>query len=130
MQTVLIVDDDPEMVRSTADLLEAKGFRVISAANGTEGYACARRERPDLIILDVMMTTEQEGFETARQLKADPATRDLPIILLTGIRKAKHLPFGFEPDETWLPVGVVLEKPIRPDDLVRHVRETLNAKTN
>jgi CheY-like chemotaxis protein len=72
-----------------------------------------------------MMTRENEGFEVAKQLKSDPATRHIPIILITGIRKAKNLPFGFEPDDDWLPVKAVLEKPVPPEALLAHVAEAL-----
>jgi CheY-like chemotaxis protein len=127
MAKILLVDDDADFVEATSTLLKAKGHTVVSASNGEEGYAKARTESPDLMLLDVMMTHDSEGFDTARKLKEDPKTKALPVVIVTGIRKAKGLPFSFEPDEDWLPVKAVLEKPVRPDDLIRTVVDALKA---
>jgi len=125
MATILIVDDDADMVEATADLLKVKGYTTLSAPNGEEGYAKAKTEKPDLMLLDVMMASDSEGFEIARKLKEDPATKGIPVIIVTGIRRAKGLPFGFEPDDAWLPVKAVLEKPVKPDELIKAVEEAL-----
>ena len=127
MAKILIVDDDPELVGSTTAVLESSGYSVAAATDGEAGYAKARQDPPDLILLDVMMKTDREGFEIARKLKADAATRSIPVILVTGIRKAMHLPFSFEPDEDWLPVKAVLEKPIRPEVLLQSVKDALGS---
>ena len=63
---ILIVDDDADFVKSTSDLLAAHGYDVLSAPDGAAGLELARRERPDLMVLDVMMATQTEGFEIAR----------------------------------------------------------------
>ena len=125
MAKILLVDDDTELLESTTALLDAKGYTVATAVNGETGFAKARQEKPDLILLDVMMTTDREGFEIAQKLKADETTRHVPVIIMTGIRKAKHLPFSFEPDEDWLPVKAVLEKPLRPEVLLKAVADAL-----
>jgi CheY-like chemotaxis protein len=125
MATILIVDDDADMVEATADLLKVKGYTTLSASNGAEGYAKAKTAKPDLMLLDVMMAYDSEGFEIARKLKEDPATKNIPVIIVTGIRRAKALPFGFEPDDAWLPVKAVLEKPVKPDELIKAVEEAL-----
>lgn len=125
MAKILIVDDDHELVEATMALLEAKGFGAIGAFNGEEGYQKAHAEKPDLILLDVMMAHDSEGFDIAKRLHDDPVTQGVPVIIITGIRKAKHLPFRFEPDEDWLPVKAVLEKPVRPEDLLRQVKDAL-----
>jgi CheY-like chemotaxis protein len=122
---ILVVDDDADFVEATTTLLTAKGYQVVSAGNGEAGYALAKAEKPDVMLLDVMMTHDSEGFDTARKLKEDPATKKIPVIMITGIRKAKNLPFGFEADEDWLPVKVVLEKPVKPDELLKNVSEAL-----
>ena len=128
MARILIVDDDAELVDAMKAMLESKGHSVSKALSGSEGYAIARREKPDLLLLDVMMAHDSEGFEIARQLKEDPETRHLPVIIITGIRKAKNLPFRFEPDEEWLPVKSVLEKPVRPEQLLKSVEEAMGGK--
>lgn len=125
MAKILVVDDDVDFVDATSTLLRAKKYTVVSAPNGEEGYTKAKTETPDLILLDVMMTHDAEGFEIARRFKEDPATKGIPIIMITGIRKAKNLPFGFEPDDDWLPVKAVLEKPVKPDELLKKIEEAL-----
>ncbi len=120
---VLMIDDDPEFVEAISNLLDAKGYEVHTASNGKDGVAMAKAENPDIILLDVMMTTKHEGFDVARELHDDPNTKDTSIIMMTGIRREMNLPFGFEPDTTWLPVKTVLEKPVKPEVLLKAIAE-------
>jgi len=120
---VLIVDDDSDFVEAISMLLEAKGYQVISAPEGKTGFSEAKKQLPGLILLDVMMATKSEGFDVAKQLKEDKSTKDIPVVLITGIKRDMNLPFGFEPDENWLPVKAVLEKPVKPDLLLKTVEE-------
>jgi len=126
---ILIVDDDIDFVGSTQALLEEQEHTVVSAYNGKDGFREAKRRHPDLILLDVMMTHDTEGFEIVRQLKDDIETCNVPVIMITGIRKAKTLPFRFEPDEDWLPVKAVLEKPVLPEKLLKTIQEALKKKS-
>jgi len=80
---VLVVDDDPSAVRLLTDMLEPAGFRVVPANGGAEGVALARSERPDLILLDLMMP-EVSGFQVVEALKGDPATCQIPILVVTA----------------------------------------------
>jgi CheY-like chemotaxis protein len=123
---VLVIDDDNDFVESIVNLLEARGYTVASASNGQEGVEKAKANKPDLILLDVMMTTKDEGFNVARQLQATDEVKGTPVIMVTGVRKEMNLPFGFEPDETWLPVKQILEKPVKPEALLKAVAEALN----
>jgi DNA-binding response OmpR family regulator len=120
---VLMIDDDPEFVDAISNLLDAKGYEVHTASNGKDGVAKAKAENPDIILLDVMMTTKHEGFDTAREMHEDDTIKDTPIIIMTGIRREMNLPFGFEPDSTWLPVKEVLEKPVKPEVLLNAISE-------
>jgi two-component system, OmpR family, alkaline phosphatase synthesis response regulator PhoP len=122
---VLMIDDDPEFVDAISNLLDAKGYEVHTASNGKDGVAKAKAEDPDLILLDVMMTTKNEGFNVARELHEDDKLKATPIIIMTGIRREMNLPFGFEPDEAWLPVKKVLEKPVKPEVLLSAVSENI-----
>lgn len=122
MSKVLIVDDSPDFRNSTGELLESAGFEVLTAENGKAGMEQAAAASPDVILLDVMMTHDTEGFDAAKELKKNPATAEIPVIIITGIRKEKTLPFRFEPDEDWLPVKAVLEKPVDPEELLREIR--------
>jgi CheY-like chemotaxis protein len=122
---VLIIDDDPEFTEAVTTLLESKGFEITSAPNGKEGFAKAKSIVPDAILLDVMMTHKSEGFDVARSLTEEKKTKGIPIIMITGIRKEMNLPFGFEPDEEWLPVKKLLEKPIKPEALLKALEESI-----
>ncbi len=122
---VLVIDDDHEFVEAMTNVLDAKGYDVDHASNGKVGLAKAREQKPDIILLDVMMTTKSEGFDVAREINKDEKLKSVPIILITGVRKEMNLPFGFEPDETWLPVKGVLEKPVKPDVLLKTVEENI-----
>ncbi len=126
---VLLVDDDVDFVRSTGDLLEAHGYRVLSAHDGASGLELARRERPDLMVLDVMMATKTEGFEIARRIPTCPELRSMPVLLVTGVRSEMKLGFRLEPNETWLPVSRIMEKPIDPAAFVASVGELLRHRT-
>jgi CheY-like chemotaxis protein len=118
---VLIIDDDPDFVDAILNVLDAKGYEVDSAPNGKIGLAKAKERKPDLILLDVMMTTKSEGFDVAREINKDEQLKGIPVILVTGVRKEMSLPFGFEPDEDWLPVKGVLEKPVKPEVLLKTI---------
>jgi len=122
---VLVIDDDNDFVESIVNLLEARGYSVTSASNGKEGVETAKAAKPDLILLDVMMTTKDEGFNVARQLHEIEDLKGTPVIMVTGVRKEMNLPFGFEPDDTWLPVKEILEKPVKPETLLNAVSKAL-----
>jgi len=120
---IAIIDDNDDFVDATKTLLEANNYAVVAAYNGTDGFALVKKEKPDLLLLDVMMAHDTEGFMLANQLKNDPETNYLPIIIITGIKKEKGLPFSYEPDDDWLPVKAVMEKPMKPAELLAKIQE-------
>lgn len=122
---ILIVDDNKEFVESTKDLIEAAGYEVVVAYDGDSGLETAKATRPDLMILDVMMTHDTEGFEVSRKIPETPELRHMPVLLVTGIRHDKDLPYSFQPDETWLPVDKVLEKPVPPEKLLAEIKAAI-----
>ena len=125
---VLIIDDDPEFVEATSTLLDAQGYNVVSAPNGKVGIAKANEEHPDIILLDVMMTRDTEGFDVARELNKDPQLKNIPVIIVSGIKKEMDLPFGFESDDAWLPVKGILEKPVKPNVLLKTIAQCVTAE--
>ncbi|MBC7189342.1 response regulator [Candidatus Aerophobetes bacterium] len=125
---VLLVDDEVDFVEINKAALESKGYKVIPAYNGKEGLEKALKEKPDIIILDVMMTTKTEGFDVARQLRKHKEMKNVPIIMLTAIRERMDIKWEIQPDEEWLPVTEFLEKPVPPDKLVEKVEEMLKKK--
>jgi len=124
MAKILLIDDDPDFIEINTALLKKNGFEVISAYDGKQGFEKAKLERPDLIVLDVMMTDRTEGFYTARQLRSEEGTKSIPLILLTAIHQEEKA-FHFAPDETWLPVDVFLDKPVKPERLLEEVQSRL-----
>jgi CheY-like chemotaxis protein len=129
MAKILVIDDDPDIVTSARLCLEAAGHEVIEAQNGSEGLEKIQAEKPDLIILDVMMDTTTEGFQLTLQLRSpDPSSaykeyREIPILMLTSIHSTTPLRFG--PTEDYLPVEEFVDKPIDPDDLIAKVEALL-----
>jgi CheY-like chemotaxis protein len=84
-QKILIVDDDIDIINVISTILQNEGYEVISANDKKEGLELAKKEKPDLAILDVMMTTHYEGFEMAEELLNDPIFKDMPILMQTSI---------------------------------------------
>ena len=84
---ILIVDDDPDLTKALKVTLESKNYIVITASNGSEGMDKINTDTPDLLILDVMMSTSQDGFEMARELKKDPKHKKMPILMLTASKR-------------------------------------------
>jgi two-component system alkaline phosphatase synthesis response regulator PhoP len=125
MARILIVDDDADVHEGLGPVLRDEGFEVASAYNADEGIEAINAEKPDLLILDVLMPTEYEGFEMAREVRGALKLRDLPIIILSAVHQVKEVPYRFAPDETYLPVDVFMDKPVDPRQLCDKVRELL-----
>ncbi len=94
-RTILVIDDDIDLVEIIRVTLEHEGLNVIDAQNGARGLELARSENPDLIILDVMMGQLDEGFQVAYELRKGETTRDVPILMLTAV--ADQTGFDFDP---------------------------------
>lgn len=127
-QRILIVDDDVDLSDSLRVILEHAGYDTLAAASRTKGMEKIRTEQPDLIILDVMMETWQDGFEMSRDLKWDPEFKDTPILMLTSIGELTGIEVKSSAgDPVWLPVDAFLEKPVAPDTLLATVRDLLQS---
>lgn len=121
---ILLVDDDKDFVEATRLVLESKPYEVITAYDGSEGLRQAKKEKPDLIILDVIMPIK-DGFNTAEELKKDPELNTIPVIMLTS--------FADRVGETTLSVsqGLTLDtedyidKPVAPQELLKRVDKLL-----
>ena len=120
---VLLVDDDADFVEMNRMVLEKNGFTVIAAYNAQEGVDKARRERPDIIVMDVMMTTPTDGFHATYELRNSEVTRAIPILMVTSVNQT--VSYKFEPDATWLPVDSFVEKPVKPERLLEEIRRRI-----
>ena len=121
---ILLVDDDPDFVESTKIVLESKPYEVIVAVNGGEGLRKAREEKPDLILLDIIMPVE-DGFTAAEQLKKDPQLANIPVLMLTsystkGAETSIPRSRGYE-----LEAEDYIDKPVKPQDLLAIVDKYL-----
>ncbi len=124
---ILLVDDDADFVEATKTILEKEHYEVIIAYNGDDGLEKARRQNPDLILLDIIMPVK-DGFTAAEQLKKDPQLSKIPLIMLTS--------FSMRGQGTGIPRsrGAALEaedyveKPVTPEELLRKVETYLKPK--
>ena len=125
---ILIVEDDKDLVNTLRIILESKKYGVRTAFNGKEGYKMIEEKVPDLIILDVMMSTDTDGFDLAFKLKNISEYHDVPILMVTSFpqKMAEKGPENFQHilGEQW-PVTKFLEKPLDPDELLSSVEEIL-----
>jgi len=126
MAKVLMIDDDVDLVEMNKVVLEQKGHQVRAAYSGGEAIEALKAERPDVVVLDVMMETTTAGFEVARHIQDNYP--GLPTILLTGVHEATGVAYRFTPDETWLPVLEVIDKPFAPAKLAEEIEKILGKK--
>ncbi len=127
---VLVIDDDAQLVGTVRTLLESVGYEVAAAYRPEKGMELAREAKPDLILLDVMFAGPPgpDGIETSRRIQQDAVLKDIPVIILSGVRKVLDLPYKIAPDETWMPVKAFLEKPIKPDRLLQEIEKVLGPR--
>ncbi len=119
MATILVIDDDSIVAKSVELSLRHNGFQVSVANSGVEGLRLARRESPDLIILDILMPG-MDGYEVCRELRADPLLGDVPVLFLTAKGKDEDKIEGF-----WAGGDDYLTKPFNIDELVLRVKAIL-----
>ncbi len=118
MYKILIVDDDVDLIAVEKAVLEREGYIVVLASNGKEGLAQARKEKPDLIILDIVMPV-MDGYLFAEEFNRDPTIAKIPVVALTSyVESPLDQPVPFE-------VAEYVSKPIKPKDLVLLVNKHL-----
>jgi CheY-like chemotaxis protein len=125
---ILLVDDDPDLRDSLQIILEKNGYTVRTASNGQEALEALKAKKPDLMILDIMMATDTEGFDLAYELKNRPSSIDLPIILLTSflekVRQEGPDRFQHIMGEAW-PAKWLFEKPVDTKKLITKIEGIL-----
>jgi len=128
-EKILLVDDDPDILDALTMILEAKGYQVVTAQDGIKGLANLKAEKPDLLILDLLMP-KMDGFAVCKELQ-DPRWskfKDMPILILTSVREEAsrrryELETGLELD-----VDDYVEKPVSPDVLLERVGKLIKKK--
>ena len=124
MTKILVVDDDPDLVESVTMILESRNHDVIQAYGGIEGLEKAKAEKPDAIILDVMMP-DKDGYEVCKELKGDPEYCEIPVLLLTAVASqissstyTSRMGMETEADD-------YIDKPVEPGELAKLVERLL-----
>lgn len=125
MTKILLVDDDPDFCEATKIILESKSYEVSIAYDGIEGWEKVKDERPDLIVLDVMMP-KKDGYAMCKELKADQKYAEIPVVLLTAV--AENVPttryttlMGMETE-----ADDYIDKPVEPSELVKRIEALLS----
>jgi len=121
--TILIVDDDPDFVEITTKILSTHGYDVFAAANGTEALGLMRQRKPDLVLLDIMMTTVLDGLSASEEMQSDPELKDIPVIMISSIADTEYA--AVFPSDDYLPMDEWISKPVRPEELLKKVRRYL-----
>lgn len=124
MSRILIVDDDPDFVEATRIVLESAGHEIVAAADSDEGLRKVREEKPQLVILDVIMDTILDGLHMSQQMASDAEQRDIPILLVTSIANRDYA--ALLPTDEDIEIDDFVAKPIAPDDLLRRVAALLS----
>jgi len=125
MSKILIIDDDHDYAESLKSMLEARSYHVTWAPDSVAAMKMIRSDLPDLIILDIMMSTIGEGLHLAYRLKSDPQYAHIPILILTGIAQRTGLKFDPQDEAEFLPVDAYMEKSNDLDVLCTHIARML-----
>jgi twitching motility two-component system response regulator PilH len=118
-RTILVVEDSPTEMQIVKNALQSRGYTVITAANGEEGIEKARRERPQLVVLDIILPGKN-GYQVCRDLKSSPDTRDVPVIMLTSKNQESDRFWGMKQG-----ADAYLTKPWREEELLATVARHL-----
>lgn len=122
MTKVLVVDDEADIVSALSIRLKALGYDVITAVDGLDALEKARKEHPDLILLDIMLP-KLDGYKVSRMLKFDEKYKDIPIIMITAKVKEDERKIGMD-----VGANAYFTKPFKPDELVAKIKEILANK--
>jgi len=121
MARILLVDDDPDFVEITRTILEANGYEVSTAANGDQALKTMRKDLPDLVLLDVMMSTLLDGLNLSHVISEDPVLKQVPVIMISSITESPSA--GMFPTDEYIPIDAWISKPVQPDDLLQKVAQ-------
>jgi CheY-like chemotaxis protein len=124
---VILIDDTPDFLFTMGTFLKRNGYEVLTASDGQKGAEMIKKERPDIILLDVMMETLFSGFEVCRQVRTNPETQDIPIIAISGMTDDLGVKFEQTTDEEYFKPNAYLEKPVDKERLLETMRELLGS---
>jgi len=125
MSKILVVDDDPDFVEVMRTVLSVDGHHVVSASSSADGMRQVVREQPDLVILDVIMSTVLDGLTMSQRMGDDPDLRHVPIIMVTSIANTDYA--ALFPMSDYIHIDAFLSKPVNPRELRDKVNQLLTA---
>jgi CheY-like chemotaxis protein len=123
MPKILVVDDDKDFIKITKMILQANNHDVTTAANGEQALAAMRKDKPDLVILDIMMSYILDGLDVRRTMAQDKDLQDIPVIMATSLTATRAQ--GTLPSDEYVPESHWIHKPIDPDTLLEQVKIVL-----
>jgi CheY-like chemotaxis protein len=126
---ILVIDDDPDFLKLTSIILKSGSYNIVTAENPKDGKEKLFREKPDLILLDIMMDSIFDGFSFCHDVKTSKEYkefRDTPIVFISAVKEKTGSRFNFDPSEQGL-VGPddYIDKPVQPDDLLARIEKLL-----
>lgn len=123
MATILVVDDDPDFCEIIRTVLESEGYQVQTAANGNQALSSMRTTPPDLVILDVMMSSVLDGLDVSDRMMADARLKKVPIIMVSSIASSEYA--GMFPTDAYVGIDAWISKPVSPQALLKKVSELI-----
>lgn len=120
---ILIIDDDPDFVKTIGIVLKSAGYTILEAFSGKEGLEKSKSDKPDLYIVDLMMETYSEGSNVIKALRENTETKDKPMIMITSVDLKG--PWDSYQQDKWVECESLLQKPVSPKDLLQCVENAI-----
>jgi DNA-binding response OmpR family regulator len=121
-KTILVIDDDPEICEALKEILADYSYKVLTAQDTATGYQLMEQNRPDLLILDIMMASMDEGLNFAAKVKAGEGIWGIPILIVSARPPVeKGYSRTVDQDLDWIAADIFMEKPVDPEDLIKNI---------
>lgn len=122
----MIVDDDPDFVEIMRTILTVNGYEVITAADGQQALPMMRQSKPNLVLLDVMMSYVLDGLDVSQEMANDPELKHIPIIMVSSLTGTQHAEMF--PTDMYVSVDQWIGKPVQPAELLKKISDLLNLR--
>jgi CheY-like chemotaxis protein len=126
MAKILIVDDDPDFVEIVRTILTSEGYEIRTAANGDQGIKAMKKEKPDLVLLDIMMSYVLDGLDVSQRIAKDPELKGIPVLMVTSLTATQEA--GMFPTDEDVPIDGWVTKPVNAANLKKQIAELLAGK--
>ena len=126
LEKIAIIDDNTDYLFTMKTFLSRNGYEVVTAPDGKKGMDIIREEKPDLVMLDVMMETTFSGFEVCRQIRNDAALKRTPIIGITGMADEIGVKLNKDDDSEYFSPDAIFDKPVDKEALLKTIQDLLS----